>query len=285
MATVRKRGRAGGNQVVLKATGAPAVPPAEAAADFVQVMRKAAKADEEARAKGLPALTRLGIVPRFVLATSRVSLHEHLIEAGFLKEVASWIADTKRKELAPLDLRTVALDALERFAIEGVSCGKLPAKVGTHRKVAGADVLLDESTYDGITVEQLEAAPELGRALNFARNASGENADFKRRVSSIIENVSRAFHDVGGGSKVDRAGGATVKWKAYGDPTVLPPFEILKTKAEICQGVFCRVDPLDPTSYSRVPPTRTPPAYITGLFLGKNGRDREDALRDNDADD
>jgi hypothetical protein len=250
------------------------------AKQFVHDFKEAISADNRAVAEGRPALARLALIPRLSIMCSRVHIHETLVELDILSILGNCIADVARKQLAPYDLRCAAYAALEQFAVEGVNCGRLIPRKKRAREGGASDSIEDEVTYHGITMEQVKACPDLGRAINMARRSSEETTENRRRAAALLENFSRCFHGVddttGGSGGGSGPRGGAVRWKSRGDSTVLPPFEVLKGDAERYLTKFARVDELDPSSYSRVPEPRAPPAYITALFLGKQSSRNDD---------
>ena len=198
-----------------------------------------------------------------------VHLHEKLVEHGVLDELCHWMADKKTNTLAPLDLRSAALDALLEFALEGVVGGKRVP----HKNQFKKDELVDDlqAGLTGISRQQLQST-DLGWATNFLRQHPDETVQNRAKATRLLERFSRLFGGddrVGGGSKRE-----PVKWKTYGAENILPPYETLQSSAELFIKSHSQVDPRDPMSYHKAPPHRPPQAYIAhaGYLSGEKRR-------------
>jgi len=220
----------------------------------VRKMAEARKADAEAIRAGTPPLNRVRLIPLVRAAANRIDMHEWLVEAGFLQELGNWMCTGR--QLAPIDLRSTALDALSLIKIEHAEGGKEIKQ----KKNKNGDVD-DLDRYEGVSKEQLKGS-NLGYAANFLRQHPSETTENRNKASYLLQRMSRAF--AGEEPEVDPS---TVKrWTAQGDATVLPPFEALQSSSELFVAKTVRVDPLDPTSYLRVPPLRLAKTYVSGVF-------------------
>jgi hypothetical protein len=196
-------------------------------------------------------INRIQLIPMVKYVANRLDLHEHLVEAGFLKEICNWLCTGH--VLAPIDLRTAALEALNNIKFENSEGGKLPSAATNSKKD-------EEDTYQGATKEQL-IETNLGFAVNLLRTHPEETTANKAKATYLLQRLSRAFD----GERDDRRR-ETKKWQTQGDQHVLPPFEIMKSASEVFADKTSRINPLDPNSYLRVPPLRLPATYISGMF-------------------
>lgn len=234
------------------------------AADTVKLMREARIADAAARANNEPPTHRLGIIGEVQTVLRREMLHEDLVAAGVLEELAYWLFDPTRNppELAPLDLRTAALDCLLRFELEGAdNLGNAARRGPTRRRGKNGDEDIDVFVgYEGIDAETLRKS-EIGRAVNFVRRHPNELNVNKNKAVALLQNLSRTFE----GHEHNRK--RRVLWPCINDRDVASPFDPVRTASDVFASSINRIDPKDPSSYMRVPPKRIPKSYITTLYL------------------
>ena len=224
----------------------------------LELMKQARHDDELARRAGRPPLHRVAIKDAVVHNCRRVALHEYLVHGdhgGFLNELSFWLWDRTRKELGPIDLRTSALELLLAFEIYGVT--HMYEKASAKKKASMDD---DITKYEGISRAELEDA-SIGKAVNFIRTHPQETPRNRNMACKILQRFSRAFS----GELDNEEQDAEPKWGCMGDPTVLTPFNTLKTASELFHQRITKVDDLDPTSYARVPPRRIDKSVITNL--------------------
>lgn len=220
---------------------------------LVESMSAARLADQQARARGEAPLHRVQLIPKVRDAANRLHLHETLINSGFLIELGAWLVTGD--ELAPEDLRTAALDALELIPFEDAEGGKRVSR----KKKNGEDVD-DTDAYDGATKEDLKKT-NLGYAANKLRQHPKETPRNRAKATYLLQRLSVAFN---GGSAAAPA--EVKKWQSQGESGILPPFAHVKSASEKFAEKQSRVDPTDPKSYLRVAPKRFQPSYVSGMF-------------------
>jgi hypothetical protein len=270
-----RKGSASANVAASKKAAKTAFAAAEqrSAAELVERMRKARMDDAAATKANTPPLYRIALKQDVVLIAGREHLHRFLMDAGFLKELSHWLGDRKTKQIAPLDLRVAALQILGMLQLEGVPRSGL-SKEKKQRTDKNGDIIEDTDAYGGVTQEHL-AATDVGWAVNFLRSHAQETTRNRAKATYMLQQLSRAFAG-GDDDGADHERNTTQrKWRTQGDVTVMPPYESLPSATEVFQKGLCKVDPLDPTSYLRVPPLRVSAAYITGVGQQavRNGRD------------
>jgi len=201
-------------------------------------------------------------------------MHIHLVEAGFLEEMSGWLSDLERRELGPLDLRTAALDILLGFDFEGVS------SVRKKQAQAKADRSnrIDTDIYEGVNSDQLKSCT-LGGAVNFVRTAPQETRDNRLKATTMLERMSRCFHEANDEDEEGNIGGGA-KWPLMNDRSIASPFTTVKSQTEAFMGACVRIDPEDPTSYMKQPPSRYPRSFISGMdsSIGRSKRNRDDEM-------
>ncbi|CBH12315.1 hypothetical protein, conserved [Trypanosoma brucei gambiense DAL972] len=240
------------------------------AAAVVDAMRKARVDDKCAMAGNEPPLQRVRICDRVAAYAHCRVLQRYLIENGILQELSTWLYDFERRELAPYELRTAALDILLSFPIQGELEGTV---------LANGDEIIDDFT--GMTRDHLFNT-DLGAAVNKVREDKDEIHENRAKAVLLMGRLSRAM--AGGVSRAGRRGWTTssarsphdagdelsgnkkaLSWKCQGDPTVAPPFHIVQTATEVFQRALAQPDPLDPLSYLRTPSWRPPKPTATNV--------------------
>lgn len=222
-------------------------------AELVEAMELARLADAEARRLGQPPLRRIQLIGKVRDAANRLHLHETLVKCGFLKELGAWLV--AGDELAPEDLRTAALDALELIPFEDAEGGK---RVATKKK--HGDDVDDVDLYDGASKEDLRAT-NLGYAANKLRQHPKETPRNRAKATYLLQRLSFAFNGGSEGLPND-----SKLWQSQGRADILPPFAHVKSASEKFAEKQSRVDPTDPKSYLRVAPKRFQPSYVSGIF-------------------
>lgn len=236
----------------------------------VMSMTEARRNDEAARKAGLPPLRRLSIKDVVANAARKVILHEHLVNAGLLDEIVYWLADPATKDLAPVDLRLIALHILDNLAFEGLEGGmRVPTtkKSGPKYDPTTGDIMeVDDLGYPGVSAEMLQAT-KLGWAVNLLRRHPHESAQNRTTATRLLEKFSRVFR---GGDDEDRraarSNGTKVLWSSQSDNTILPPFEVMPSVTQRFIEASTKADPNDPISYMRVRRAYNQPSYVTGLM-------------------
>ncbi|KAH8618816.1 hypothetical protein ERJ75_000239300 [Trypanosoma vivax] len=241
------------------------------AVELIAKMRNARLDDEVAIKSNRPPLQRILIIKEVDSACRCEALHQFLIENGILQELSTWLYDFSRRELAAYDLRSVALDILLGFAIEG--------ELGT-KVLANGDEVLD--AFTGMTREHL-INTDLGNAVNLLRQDKNEVHENRAKAVRLLERLSRAMtgssdatpHTYGAYSSalvLSRSGTdriardtKTLAWKCQGDSTVAPPFHVVQTGTEAFQRALLQPDPLDPLSYLRAAPWRPPKVSVVNI--------------------
>ena len=217
----------------------------QAANSLVYRMGEARRADTNARATRREApLHRFVLREQVLESAQNLTLHEALVEAGFLEELSYWLYDPSTNELGPLDLRTHALDLLLRFRYHGLA---------TVRHQPGKTSLKfdDVASYEGIEKEHL-LRTNLGEAVNKVRNNPKEVPSNRNKALMLIERFIRVLS----GEEEEEAAKYETKWPSMGNPLVADPFVYVPSHSEAFLRRFAVADPLDPTSYLRVPPPR-----------------------------
>jgi hypothetical protein len=220
---------------------------------IIEKMEEARKADADAIRTGKPPINRIRLIPLVRAAANRIAYHPMLVEAGFLKEISNWMCSGK--QLAPIDLRTTALNAMALFKIEHAEGGKVV------KLKAKNDDVEDLDDFEGVNKDQLKES-NLGFAANTVRQHPSETSENRAKASYLLQRMSRAF--AGEVAELDNSN--VKRWTTQGDSTILPPFEALKSSSELFVQKTTTVNPLDPTSYMRVPPMRFAKTYVSGVF-------------------
>nr|CCC91368.1 conserved hypothetical protein [Trypanosoma congolense IL3000] len=240
-----------------------------AAVELVQEMRQARLQDELHMQRGQPPLNRVSIREKVVFHARREGLQRYLIENGILDELSTWLYDFNLREPAAFELRTAALDILMKFPVEG-ELSSSPTRNG--------DEVLDEFT--GMSREHL-INTDLGSAVNALRLCKNEVHENRTKAVELLARLSRAMS--GGVARAPRRGhvgstallpndeenvntNAMLTWKCKDDPTVAPPFHIVRTGTEVFQESLAKPDPLDPLSYLSKPPWRPPKTRVLDVI-------------------
>lgn len=216
------------------------------AVSLVAKMRKAAEADEAARKNPSqfgPPLNRIALRDEVECMCSKNTFLPFLLSEGLLALLCDWLV--RDNVLAPLELRTTALDLLMRFPMKTTAS-------------------LDEKEQDrpGVAKEHL-VRTEIGRAVNTLRLHADEIPENRKKCGVLLERFSRVFSEMS--SERVKASGV-VEWKCKGSGTgVASPFAVVPTASEMFQKDFMRPDPRDPTSYHNLLPPRQPVQVVTNV--------------------
>lgn len=233
--------------------------------DVVMAMTDARRKDDAARKSGQPPLYRLAIKNMVASAARKVALHEHLVNAGILDELTGWLADAKSNDLAPVDLRLVALYILDNLAFEGIDGGmRISSKQKVRRDPLTGETFVEEDIgYAGVTAEMLQAT-KLGWAVNFIRRHPNASAENRTTATRLLEKFSRVFRGEEEGGRKNGANGKQL-WSSQSDNTILPPFEVMPSVTQRFIEASTKADPNDPISYLRVRRAYNQPSFVTGL--------------------
>eukprot|EP00796_Vickermania_ingenoplastis_P010227 gene10227-7168_t len=236
----KKRRRAEGAAPAKKSKGVDTALLESAAQQLLAAMRAAAEADAAAASNPTqhgPPLHRIAIRSAVESLCAKRVYQPYLLDGKVLELLCDWLLNPGTHCLAPLELRTTALDILLRFPT--------------------ADPEKDTS---GLSRDNL-LDTNLGRAVNTLRLNADETPENRAKCSVLLERFNRAISESAG----SRGRAGAVGWKCMGQTDVAPPFETVQTPSEAFQKNFMRPDPRDPTSYHNLLRPREPVQIVTNL--------------------
>lgn len=231
----------------------------EVAKDLIEKMKKAHQADVKSMENPAvygPPLHRIALKEEVKSLCGRKMFIGYLLEEGILDLLGEWLMDLRKSELAPLELRSTALDILLGFPVEREE-----------------EDIKSECTGPVKALSRDNLTPSIiGSCINTLRLHASETAANRSKCAALLERFSRAFTAMN--SKRTQKP-HVITWKCKNDEgtggavsDVASPFEAVPTVSEQFQRDFMRPDPLDPTSYHNLLTPR-PPVQIVANVSGR----------------